>query len=318
MGIIRILKHIYFVKRLNEAISLGDAKVVEEYFLKIKPIFEEEILDANDDLKRNVYFSMGVASDILEKTNEAENYYIKALGYCRQNEKQSEKAFYVSNHRLGEMYYKQDKLKEARIYFFQALRISDTDNFDLPVNIPKLLRLLVNAYLYDRQYAGAEPFARRELALRTSYNLPTIDCENDLGIICLELKKYEEAKVLLTKTLLIREELHLKEYGVLKKVKDKVDENQQMLEMTLESLMDLYCFQPQNNELFKYCKKLKDFNPDSEVVTIENSLEEDLSSSESQKNQKIIPIQRLNRTIGRNENCFCGSGKKFKTCCMAN
>lgn len=29
-----------------------------------------------------------------------------------------------------------------------------------------------------------------------------------------------------------------------------------------------------------------------------------------------LPVRRANRKVGRNEPCPCGSGRKFKNCCM--
>jgi preprotein translocase subunit SecA len=36
----------------------------------------------------------------------------------------------------------------------------------------------------------------------------------------------------------------------------------------------------------------------------------------SDKSQKQEPIRNRGQRIGRNDPCHCGSGKKFKNCCM--
>ena len=33
-------------------------------------------------------------------------------------------------------------------------------------------------------------------------------------------------------------------------------------------------------------------------------------------NRKIKPIRRKGEKVGRNDPCDCGSGKKYKNCCM--
>lgn len=33
-------------------------------------------------------------------------------------------------------------------------------------------------------------------------------------------------------------------------------------------------------------------------------------------NKKIRPIRRKGKRVGRNDPCDCGSGKKFKRCCI--
>ena len=74
----------------------------------------------------------------------------------------------------------------------------------------------------------------------------------------------------------------------------------------LSTVMVLYKF-----KLIKELKKLK-----LDYVTILINLKVLLESSKEKENkQNDISKQILNnKKIGRNEPCFCGSGKKFKHC----
>jgi preprotein translocase subunit SecA len=38
----------------------------------------------------------------------------------------------------------------------------------------------------------------------------------------------------------------------------------------------------------------------------------------TQTDKKIEPIRNREEKVGRNEPCPCGSGKKYKNCCMRN
>lgn len=50
------------------------------------------------------------------------------------------------------------------------------------------------------------------------------------------------------------------------------------------------------------------------ILGLEPDREEDLSDLE----RKLTPtVQRTEKKIGRNEPCYCGSGKKYKKCCGA-
>jgi preprotein translocase subunit SecA len=41
-----------------------------------------------------------------------------------------------------------------------------------------------------------------------------------------------------------------------------------------------------------------------------------IDSSQQSGEQKSDPIRNRNKKVGRNEPCPCGSGKKYKNCCM--
>ena len=45
-------------------------------------------------------------------------------------------------------------------------------------------------------------------------------------------------------------------------------------------------------------------------------VQEDQTSKDQLKENKINQ-ENINKKIGRNEPCFCGSGKKYKRCCGA-
>jgi preprotein translocase subunit SecA len=49
---------------------------------------------------------------------------------------------------------------------------------------------------------------------------------------------------------------------------------------------------------------------------IEKQQQAAISGTESEK--KIEPIRNREEKVGRNEPCPCGSGKKYKNCCMRN
>jgi SWIM/SEC-C metal-binding protein len=49
------------------------------------------------------------------------------------------------------------------------------------------------------------------------------------------------------------------------------------------------------------------------VIGIEPAKAEDLTDFEQKLNP---PTVRLEQSIGRNESCPCGSGRKFKKCCL--
>ncbi len=46
------------------------------------------------------------------------------------------------------------------------------------------------------------------------------------------------------------------------------------------------------------------------------SLEEQEKTSESEQTSAYEPFKNLTRSVGRNDPCPCGSGKKFKKCCL--
>lgn len=41
-----------------------------------------------------------------------------------------------------------------------------------------------------------------------------------------------------------------------------------------------------------------------------------ITPCEKDEDGKLIPIRRTEEKIGRNEKCPCGSGKKYKHCCL--
>lgn len=47
----------------------------------------------------------------------------------------------------------------------------------------------------------------------------------------------------------------------------------------------------------------------------EQKLELVASSGDSQTRTANVPVKKENRTVGRNDLCPCGSGKKYKNCC---
>ena len=53
-----------------------------------------------------------------------------------------------------------------------------------------------------------------------------------------------------------------------------------------------------------------------EVITIEEMEYKLRETPEDRKYFKQVPFQRLKKKTGRNEFCPCGSGKKFKKCCL--
>jgi len=59
----------------------------------------------------------------------------------------------------------------------------------------------------------------------------------------------------------------------------------------------------------------------SDIRSIEGKLNRARQKELYDKQQDAIkkrhtPIVRTSKKIGRNEPCFCGSGKKFKKCCI--
>ncbi len=48
----------------------------------------------------------------------------------------------------------------------------------------------------------------------------------------------------------------------------------------------------------------------------EMSDEQQAAIDGSQTDRKIEPIRNMGKKVGRNEPCPCGSGKKYKQCCM--
>jgi len=58
------------------------------------------------------------------------------------------------------------------------------------------------------------------------------------------------------------------------------------------------------------------------VVGVEPEMDEDISDIEYLLNPVLKPTLKANKSIikqinpGRNEPCWCGSGKKFKHCCL--
>ena len=55
----------------------------------------------------------------------------------------------------------------------------------------------------------------------------------------------------------------------------------------------------------------EDAPPPSEIAEQQQS-----AIDASQSNQKTEPIRNRQQHVGRNDPCTCGSGKKFKNCCM--
>jgi preprotein translocase subunit SecA len=41
-----------------------------------------------------------------------------------------------------------------------------------------------------------------------------------------------------------------------------------------------------------------------------------IASSQQSGEKKLEPLRNLGKKVGRNDPCPCGSGKKFKSCCM--
>ncbi|NOQ69737.1 MAG: preprotein translocase, partial [Gammaproteobacteria bacterium] len=61
-------------------------------------------------------------------------------------------------------------------------------------------------------------------------------------------------------------------------------------------------------------------NPQVENVNYQHAAAEGMTSSQAEDDSKAAadqtsqPYQRDHKKIGRNEPCFCGSGKKYKQC----
>ena len=49
----------------------------------------------------------------------------------------------------------------------------------------------------------------------------------------------------------------------------------------------------------------------------DDSMQENMDAADrAGSNQKVETIRRRDSKVGRNDPCTCGSGKKFKNCCM--
>jgi uncharacterized protein YecA (UPF0149 family) len=53
-----------------------------------------------------------------------------------------------------------------------------------------------------------------------------------------------------------------------------------------------------------------------EVMPVEEMEDRLAKSPEDRPFYKLVPYQRIRPKTGRNELCPCGSGKKFKKCCL--
>ena len=51
---------------------------------------------------------------------------------------------------------------------------------------------------------------------------------------------------------------------------------------------------------------------------VQNSTEQAIDNSRQQDDQPVETVVRDQPKIGRNDPCTCGSGKKYKKCCLKN
>lgn len=65
-------------------------------------------------------------------------------------------------------------------------------------------------------------------------------------------------------------------------------------------------------EMMKVCEE-KGFKV---IVGIEPDKPEDISDLE--RKLGLYTIRRIEKKLGRNDPCVCGSGKKYKKCCLLN
>ena len=57
-------------------------------------------------------------------------------------------------------------------------------------------------------------------------------------------------------------------------------------------------------------------SPPQEGGGNESDERQDAADRSGRKQQKVEPIRNREEKVGRNDPCPCGSGKKYKSCCM--
>ena len=308
MSIFSDIKTFYLFYQLKKAIIKKDDAKVEKYLMKLENKIEKDV-NINFKFKSEIYYLLGVSFRISKNNSMAEDSFIKEIAFLEKCDEVVDINFFHAHYSLSEIYFEQDLFEDAVRHYLQALSFSEKIILTDDLEIHLLLRGLVISYFKQNLFKEAEPYARRELALRERLDCVIYDCLTDLGFICFELEKYTEAKVFFLEGLRLIEELmpsaNTKQRGVMNVWKEAM----------LERLVDIDTFLFQYENAQSALQKLKVFNPKTEFVLPIckiNSSEESLLDLSSE--QKITPIKNAASTISRNDLCQCGSGKKYKKC----
>lgn len=156
-------------------------------------------------LKSKIEINLGIICNMLEKYEEAEIFYHKALIVFTEVKEQ--KRIAETTHNLGMLYLKVAKYKQAIKEFEKSIKISEVENYNYIMGITFLGLAETYLLLGDIENATLNADRGFEMCNKTNDRLTIADIYKVRGIICKKDKKYESAENYLLTCLRINKEL---------------------------------------------------------------------------------------------------------------